>query len=264
MSSLVLCSRQGKVTLLKLNRPKELNALNSALIQSLNEELDKAAADQDVGCVVITGEGGKAFAAGADIKEMQSKTLSEVYNQDFLTTWTKINSFRKPIIGAINGFALGGGCELAMMTDILLASPHAKFGQPEINLGIIPGAGGTQRLIRAIGKSRAMEYILTGNMFTAEQASEWGLISRVVPDKEGDAKGQGVVDAAIEMGKLISEKGGLSVIAAKEAVNIAEETSLNNGLAYERKLFHSLFATHDQKEGMTAFVEKRAPNFKNQ
>ncbi|KAF8309418.1 ClpP/crotonase [Clavulina sp. PMI_390] len=253
----ILVSRpEPAVALLTLNRPKALNALNSTLIKELNEALEEADADSSIAAMVLTGSE-RAFAAGADIKEMKDKTFSEAYSGDFLGDWARrMGSIRKPVIAAVSGYALGGGCELAMMCDIILASPTANFGQPEINLGVIPGAGGTQRLTRAIGKSRAMEVILTGMNITAQQASEWGLVSRVVGDGEGE-----VVREAVKLASKIGTKGAVSVQAAKETVNAAYELNLTEGLRLERRVFHSMFATKDQKEGMGAFAEKRKPQF---
>jgi len=241
------------VALITFNRPKALNALFSPLILELNKALDVAQEDDAVGAVVLTGSE-KAFAAGADIKEMKDKTYNEVYKTNFLESWHRLYAFRKPTIAAISGYALGGGCEIAMMCDILLAAPSAKFGQPEINLGIIPGAGGTQRLTRLVGRTRAMELILTGKNFNAEEAEHWGVVSRIVKDGS-------VVDEAVKVAEEIASKGRLSVIAAKEAVNAAYELPLSEGLRLERRLFHGLFATEDQKEGMGAFAEKRKPKF---
>ncbi|EJU05493.1 ECH-domain-containing protein [Dacryopinax primogenitus] len=249
------------VTLITLNRPKALNALSNGLFHELNHALARAELDNDVGAVVLTGSE-KAFAAGADIKEMKDKEFADVYGQNFLSHWTQITEMKKPVIAAVSGYALGGGCELAMMCDIILASPTAKFGQPEINLGIIPGAGGTQRLTRAVGKSKAMEIVLTGRNITAQEAEAWGLVSKVVGEGEGQ-----VVKEALEMAKTIASKGRLSVMAAKEGVNAAYELSLHEGLHFERRLFQSLFATKDQKEGTTgmgAFAEKRKAQFTNQ
>ncbi|GAA6005163.1 uncharacterized protein JCM10292_005590 [Rhodotorula paludigena] len=248
-TSILLSSPAPGVTQITLNRPKALNALNSTLFHELNAALRNLSSDDSIGAVVLTGSE-KAFAAGADIKEMKDKQFAEVYKGDFLAHWTELSSFRKPIIAAVSGYALGGGCELAMMCDIILASPTAVFGQPEINLGVIPGAGGTQRLTHAIGKSRAMELVLTGRNFTAQEASDWGLVSRVV--SEGS-----VVDEAVKVAGKIAGKGKLAVQAAKEGVNSAYELSLAQGLHLERRLFHQLFATNDQKIGMTAFAEKK-------
>ncbi|KAF9781331.1 enoyl-CoA hydratase [Thelephora terrestris] len=258
--NLLISTPHSGVELITLNRPKALNALNSALFVELNEALKKADEDANVGAIVITGSD-RAFAAGADIKEMKDKEYSDVYKNKFLENWTLISTIRKPIIAAVSGYALGGGCELALMCDIILASPTAIFGQPEINLGVIPGGGGTQRLARIVGKSRAMELTLTGRNFSAVEAERWGVVSRIVEPVEGKQK---VVDEAVEMGKLIASKGQISVQAGKEAVNAAYESTLTEGLKVERRLFHGLFATKDQKEGMTAFAEKRQPNFTHQ
>ncbi|ORX35596.1 putative enoyl-CoA hydratase [Kockovaella imperatae] len=256
---LVLTSRSpnNSVAILTLNRPKALNALSSPLFEQLNEELEKADEDESVKAIVLTG-GEKAFAAGADIKEMKDKQYAEVYKTNFLGSWTKMSSIRKPIIGAVSGYALGGGCELAMLCDILLCTPNATFSQPEITLGIIPGAGGTQRLTHLIGKARAMDMVLTGRKINGTTAGEWGLVSRVV------GEGENVVDEAVKVGETIAGFGAVAVQAGKEAVNEALELPLDQGLRYERKLFHSLFATADQKEGMGAFAEKRKPSWTNQ
>jgi len=243
------------VALVTLNRPKALNALSGPLMLELNQALREFDADPEVGAIVLTGSD-KAFAAGADIKEMKDKHFAEVFKTNFLASWSSMMKLRKPVIAAVSGFALGGGCELAMMCDIILASPTAKFGQPEVNLGVIPGGGATQRLTHAVGKSRAMEIILTGRHFSAEEAEKWGLVSRIVGEGEGV-----VVTEAVEMAKTIASKGQIAVFAAKETVNAAYELSLTEGLRLERRLFHSLFATHDQKEGMAAFAEKRKANF---
>ncbi|KAI5118197.1 hypothetical protein M0805_005551 [Coniferiporia weirii] len=243
------------VRLITLHRPRALNALCAALIGELNAALDGAERDPSVGAVVVTG-GEKAFAAGADIKEMKDREFDDVYANNFLEDWHRLANFRKPTIAAVSGYALGGGCELALMCDIILASPSATFGQPEINLGVIPGAGGTQRLTRAVGKSRAMELALTGRTFSAAEAERWGVVSRVVPEGAGV-----VVEEAVAMASVIAGKGRVAAQAAKESVNAAYEMSLAEGLRFERRLFHGLFATQDQKEGMTAFVEKRKPKF---
>ncbi|KAH8113507.1 enoyl-CoA hydratase [Phellopilus nigrolimitatus] len=244
------------VALITLNRPKALNALCAALVAELNDALDAAERDDAVGAVVLTGSE-RAFAAGADIKEMKDKEFDDVYKNDFLANWHRIAAFRKPTIAAVSGYALGGGCELALMCDILLAAPSAVFGQPEINLGVIPGAGGTQRLARALGKARAMELVLTGATFGAADAARWGVAARVV---EGGEPGE-VVRAAVELARVVAGKGRLAVQAGKESVNAAFELPLADGLRFERRLFHGLFATPDQKEGMAAFVEKRKPKF---
>ncbi|GAA5944611.1 uncharacterized protein JCM15063_000057 [Sporobolomyces koalae] len=252
--NIILSSPSPGVSLITLNRPKALNALNSALFDELNSALASLSTDDSVHAVVLTGSS-KAFAAGADIKEMKDKEFAEVYKSDFLAHWTQLTKFRKPIIAAVSGYALGGGCELAMMCDIILAAPNAVFGQPEINLGVIPGAGGTQRLTHAIGKSRAMELVLTGSNFTAQQASDWGLVSRVVEE------GQDVVDESVKVAKKIASKGRVAVQAGKEGVNAAYELSLQEGLRFERRIFHQLFATNDQKVGMRAFAEKKKPEW---
>jgi enoyl-CoA hydratase len=255
-NSYILTSRPDpSVALLTLNRPKALNALSSPLFEELNKALLEADNDQSIGAIVLTGSE-KAFAAGADIKEMKDKEYSDAYKNNFLESWTNLTKIRKPIIAAVSGYALGGGCELALMCDIILASPTAKFGQPEINLGVIPGGGGSQRLTRIIGKSRTMELVLTGRNFSAAEAEKWGVVSKVVGEGEGK-----VVEEAIEMAKLIASKGQVAVQAGKEVVNAAYELNLAEGLRFERRIFHGLFATKDQKEGMGAFAEKRKPNF---
>lgn len=255
----ILVEKKGKddcVGLIQLNRPKSLNALCDALMHDLNDALEKFNADSSVGCIVLTGSS-KAFAAGADIKEMQNKTYTECINSNFLSHWTRVAENRKPIIAAVNGFALGGGCELAMMCDIIYAGDKAQFGQPEILLGTIPGAGGTQRLTRAVGKSLAMELVLTGNRINAETALRAGLVSKVV--------GRDVlVDEAVKTAETIAQNSQLIVGIAKEAVKSAFETTLEQGNLFEKRLFHSTFATGDRKEGMTAFVEKRKANFTNE
>ncbi|KAH8920871.1 ClpP/crotonase [Atractiella rhizophila] len=242
----------NNVALITLNRPKAYNALSAGLFVDLNHALDACASPESgIRAVVITGGHPKAFAAGADIKEMASKSFADVYTREFLGSWQRISSIDIPIVGAINGLALGGGCELAMMCDILLASPNASFGQPEINLGVIPGSGGTQRLTAAIGKSRAMELILTGKSITATEAASYGLVSRVSED---------VVTDAVAVAEEIASKSKLAIKAAKEAVNAAAEVPLEAGVKLERRLFHSLFATEDQKEGMQAFVQRGRQN----
>ncbi|TCD69749.1 putative enoyl-CoA hydratase, mitochondrial [Steccherinum ochraceum] len=248
----ILVSRPAEgVGLITLNRPKALNALSSPLFKELNEAAEELDKDESIGALVLTGSE-RAFAAGADIKEMKDKTFVDVYRNRFLEDWTKITALRKPIIAAVSGYALGGGCELALMCDIILASPTAVFGQPEINLGVIPGGGGTQRLVHAIGKSRTMELTLTGRNFSAVEAESWGVVSRVVSEGEGK-----VVEEAVKMAALIASKSQVAVQAGKEAVNAAYEMTLAEGLRFERRLFHGLFATQDQKEGMSAFAEKR-------
>ncbi|XP_056387202.1 enoyl-CoA hydratase, mitochondrial isoform X2 [Hyla sarda] len=252
----ILVERRGQnqnVGYIQLNRPKALNALCDGLMTEINQALDSFEVDPQIGAVVITGSE-KAFAAGADIKEMQNRTFQECYGGSFLSHWNRVSTVKKPVIAAVNGFALGGGCELAMMCDIIYAGEKAQFGQPEILLGTIPGAGGTQRLTRAVGKSLAMEMVLTGDRINAQEAKEAGLVSRVYPvDK--------VVDEAINCGEKIAKSSKLIVSMAKEAVNGAFELSLSEGNRLEKRLFHSTFATDDRKEGMTAFVEKRKANF---
>lgn len=240
---------------IQLNRPKALNALCDGLMADVSKAVDDFERDPNIGAIVITGSE-KAFAAGADIKEMTNLTFQECYTGNFLSHWDRITRARKPTIAAVNGYALGGGCEVAMMCDIIYAGEKASFGQPEINLGTIPGAGGTQRLVRAIGKSKAMEMILTGERMTAQDAERAGLVSKVYPVDQ-------VVSKAIELGEKISEMSKIAVALAKEAVNAANELSLERGLVFEKRLFHSTFATEDRKEGMTAFSEKRKPNFKD-
>ena len=253
--SSILVETHGKVGLIRLNRPQALNALNSALIGELNQALDSFEADRGIGCVVITGSE-KAFAAGADIKEMQSKTYLASYLDDFITSWEQVTRARKPIIAAVAGFALGGGCELAMMCDFILAADTAKFGQPEIKLGVVPGAGGTQRLTRYVGKSKAMEMCLTGRMIDAAEAERCGLVSRIVP-------AAGLVEEALKTAAAIAALSLPVVMLAKECVNRAYETTQAEGVRFERRVFHSLFGSHDQKEGMSAFVEKRPAVFRN-
>jgi enoyl-CoA hydratase len=246
----------GKVGVITLNRPKQLNALNNQLMDELGAALKAFDAEEAIGCMVITGSE-KAFAAGADIGAMATYTFADVYQGDYITrNWETIRSVRKPVIAAVSGFALGGGCELAMMCDFIIAADNAKFGQPEIKLGIIPGAGGTQRLPRAVGKAKAMDMVLTGRMMDAPEAERAGLVSRVVPLEKlmGEALG-----AALQ----ICDYSQLAVLAAKESVNRAYEGALSDGVMFERRLFHALFATEDQKEGMDAFVNKRKALFKN-
>jgi enoyl-CoA hydratase len=258
--SLILTELRGsterRIGLIALNRPKQLNALNETLMQQLGAALLNYDRDDNIGCIVITGSE-KAFAAGADIGDMASKSFMDAYKADFITrNWETIRQVRKPVIAAVAGFALGGGCELAMMCDFIIAADNAKFGQPEIKLGIIPGAGGTQRLPRAVGKGKAMDMVLTGRMMDAAEAERAGLVSRVVPlDK--------LMDEALAAAELICTLSGPSVMMAKECVNRAFETGLADGVSFERRVFHSLFATLDQKEGMDAFVAKRKPAFKH-
>ncbi|WP_226623830.1 enoyl-CoA hydratase [Alloyangia pacifica] len=244
------------VATITLNRPDALNALNSQLLGELAQALTEADANDKVRCIILTGSA-KAFAAGADIKEMSEKSFVEMYLGDFFEPATEaVAKVRKPVIAAVSGYALGGGCELAMMCDFIIASETAKFGQPEINLGVIAGIGGTQRLPRYVGKAKAMDMHLTGRFMDAEEAERSGLVSRVVPVKQ-------LMDEAQSAAAKIAEKSMLASIAAKQAVNRAFETTLDEGLLFERRLFHSLFATEDQKEGMSAFLEKRTPQFRD-
>jgi len=244
----------GKVGIVTLNRPKALNALNDALMTELGEALKAFDADPAIGCMIVTGSE-RAFAAGADIGAMAKYSFVDVYKGDYITrNWETVRSIRKPVIAAVSGFALGGGCELAMMCDFIIAADNAKFGQPEIKLGVIPGAGGTQRLPRAVGKSKAMDMALTGRMMDAAEAERAGLVSRVVPfDK--------LADEALGAALQIADFSQIAVMAAKESVNRAFESGLSDGVMFERRLFHALFATTDQKEGMDAFVNKRKPDF---
>ena len=247
--------RHGRVALLRLDRPRALNALNARLIGEIADALTRFEADPDIGCVVLTGSS-EAFAAGADIKELRDKTVAEAYLDDFLSRWDGVARARKPIIAAVAGYALGGGCELAMMCDFILAADTAKFGQPEIKLGVIPGSGGTQRLVRSIGKSKAMELVLTGRLMGAEEAERCGLVARILPADK-------LLEEALKTARTIAALSLPAVLMAKEAVERAYETPLSEGVRFERRLFYSLFATHDQKEGMTAFIEKRPPRFEN-
>jgi len=252
----LLVETDGPVGIITLNRPEALNALNDKLVTELGQQLDLWEKDKDIGCVVLTGQG-RAFAAGADIKEMRPQSYMDAYGNDFITrNWERASTFRKPIIAAVNGFALGGGCELAMMCDFILASEAAKFGQPEINLGVMPGAGGTQRLTRFVGKSKAMEMCLTGRMMDAAEAERSGLVSRVLPADK-------LLEEAKAVAKKIAGQSRPIAMMTKESVNAAYETMLRQGLMFERRLFHSMFSTNDQKEGMAAFAEKRPANFTN-
>ncbi|MBL4786800.1 MAG: enoyl-CoA hydratase [Cohaesibacteraceae bacterium] len=251
----ILTETRGRVGLITLNRPKALNALSSALMNEVGEILDVWDKDDKIGCVVVTGSE-KAFAAGADIKEMSSLSYMDAYLGDLITPWERVSRNRKPVIAAVAGYALGGGCEFAMMCDIILAAENAKFGQPEITLGVMPGAGGSQRLTRFVGKSKSMDMCLTGRMMDAEEAERSGLVSRVFP----------VADLLEETMKIATRIAGMSLPIAmmtKESVNRSYETTLAEGVRFERRLFHSMFATEDQAEGMAAFVEKRTANFKN-
>jgi len=253
---MILVEVRGRVGLITLNRPKALNALNDALMDELGDALAKFDGDENIGCVVLTGSD-KAFAAGADIGAMKDWSYMDVYKSEYITrNWERIRTVRKPVIAAVAGYALGGGCELSMMCDFTIAADTAKFGQPEIKLGIIPGAGGTQRLPRAVSKSKAMDMVLTARVMDAAEAERAGLVSRVVPADK-------LLDEALAAANQICEYSLPVVMAAKESVNRAYESTLNEGVLFERRMFHSLFATEDQKEGMAAFVEKRKPKFKH-
>jgi enoyl-CoA hydratase len=252
----ILIEARGRVGLITLNRPKAMNALNDALMDELGEALAKFDADENIGCLVITGSD-KAFAAGADIGAMKDWSYMDVYKSGYITrNWERIRSVRKPVIAAVAGYALGGGCELSMMCDFIIAADTAKFGQPEIKLGVIPGAGGTQRLPRAVGKSKAMDMVLTARMMDAAEAERAGLVSRVV-------RADRLIDEALAAANQICEYSLPVVMAAKESVNRAYESTLSEGVLFERRTFHALFATEDQKEGMAAFVEKRKPKFRH-
>ncbi|XP_029678873.1 probable enoyl-CoA hydratase, mitochondrial [Formica exsecta] len=251
-----IVGEKKNVGLITLNRPKALNALCDELINEMNHALEHFSTDSSIGAIVITGSE-KAFAAGADIKEMKDKSYATNLKENFIANWDNISKNKKPVIAAVNGYTLGGGNELAMMCDIIYAGDKARFGQPEIVIGTIPGAGGTQRLTRIIGKSKAMEIVLTGNMITAEEAERSGLVSKVFPADK-------VVGEAVKLGEKIASHSQLIVSLAKESVNAAYETTLQQGLQFEKKLFHSTFSLADRKEGMTAFLEKRPPKFTNE
>jgi enoyl-CoA hydratase len=252
----IIVEKKGRVGVVTLNRPKALNALCDALVQELGLALDDFEADAHIGAIVVTGSE-KAFAAGADIKEMKDRGFVDVYLSDFITKgWERVAHCRKPVIAAVAGYALGGGCELAMMCDVVLAAETAKFGQPEITLGVLPGAGGTQRLTRLVGKAKAMEMCLSGRMMDAAEAERSGLVSRVLPAEQ-------LLDEAMKLADRIASMSTPVVMMVKESVNRAYETTLAEGLRFERRLFHAAFATEDQKEGMAAFVEKRQPDFKD-
>jgi enoyl-CoA hydratase len=251
----ILVETQGRIGVIRLNRPQALNALNRALIAELTQAIETFDADEKIGCMLITGSD-KAFAAGADIKEMADKPFIDAYLGDFVSNWNAVARARKPIVAAVAGFALGGGCELAMQCDIIIAADTAKFGQPEIKLGVIPGIGGTQRLTRAVGKAKAMDLTLTGRMMDAAEAERSGLVARVVSSAD-------LMNEAMKVAETIANMSLPSVLAGKEAVNRAFESSLAEGITFERRIFHSLFATEDQKEGMKAFIEKRPPKWKN-
>ncbi len=252
----ILAEKKGRVGLITLNRPKALNALCTPLIDELGVALDAFEADSEIGCIVLTGSE-KAFAAGADIKEMSERDFIDVYSNDFITDdWEKVAKCRKPVIAAVAGYALGGGCEMAMMCDFIIAADNAKFGQPEITIGTIPGAGGTQRLTRAVGKAKAMEMCLTGRIMDAEEAERSGLVTRIVPLDN-------LLENALETADKIAKLSQPVVMMAKESVNKAFETTLAEGVMFERRAFHTTFALEDRKEGMSAFAEKRQPNFQN-
>lgn len=252
----IIVSREGGVATIRLNRPEARNTLNSALMAELSEALDTFEADDTIGAVIITGNE-RAFAAGADIKEMKDMSAVDMFMADYFTAgWERVTTCRKPVIAAVSGYALGGGCELALMCDFIVAADNAMFGQPEINLAILPGIGGTQRLARLLGKSKAMDMCLTGRMMAADEAERSGLVARVFPAAD-------LLVEAQKIAKSIAEKSRPAVYMAKEAVNKAFETTLTEGVRYERRLFHAAFATEDQKEGMAAFTEKRKPEFKN-
>jgi len=252
----ILVETRDAVGVITLNRPQALNALCAALIDELAQALDDLEADDGIGCIVLTGSE-KAFAAGADIKEMQDKTFMQVYLEDFITKgWERLAQTRKPVIAAVAGYALGGGCEIAMMCDMIIAADTAKFGQPEITLGTIPGSGGTQRLTRYVGKAKAMDLCLTGRMMDAEEAERAGLVARVVPAAQ-------LLDEALNAAAKIASLSLPAVMIAKEAVNRAYETTLSEGIRFERRMFHASFAMDDRKEGMAAFVDKRKPAWKN-
>ena len=249
----ILLENHGRVGLITLNRPQALNALNAQLVSEVNHALDGLEADVNIGCIVITGSK-KAFAAGADIKEMAELTYPQIYMDDLFSDSDRVANRRKPIIAAVNGFALGGGCELALMCDFILAGDNAKFGQPEINLGVLPGMGGTQRLTRAVGKAKAMEMCLSGRLIDAVEAERCGIVARIVPSDE-------LLDEALKVATVIASKSLPIAMMIKESVNRAFEVNLTEGVRFERRVFHAAFATQDQKEGMAAFVAKRAPEF---
>jgi len=252
----IVVERRGRVGIVRLNRPQALNALNVTLKDELLSAVEAFDADADVGCILMTGSD-KAFAAGADIKEMADQSYIDIFRADYTADYERLARVRKPIIAAVAGFALGGGCELAMMCDLIIAADNAKFGQPEIKLGVIPGIGGSQRLARAVGKAKAMDLILTGRMMDAAEAERSGLVARVVPAAS-------LMEEALKVAETIAAMSQPSLIAAKEAVNRSFETSLAEGVRFERRVFHALFATKDRKEGMAAFIEKRPPRFTNE
>jgi len=252
----IIAERRGRVGIVRLNRPQALNALNVTLKNELLGAAEGFDADANVGCILMTGSD-KAFAAGADIKEMADQSYIDIFRADYTADYERLARVRKPVIAAVAGFALGGGCELAMMCDFIIAADNAKFGQPEIKLGVIPGIGGTQRLARAVGKAKAMDLILTGRMMDAAEAERSGLVARVVPAAS-------LMEEAMKVAETIAAMSQPSLLAAKEAVNRSFETSLAEGVRFERRVFHALFATKDRKEGMAAFIEKRPPRFMNE
>lgn len=245
--------RDGRVVIVRLNRPKALNALNSDMLCQMITQMQKLDRDPEVGCFVITGNE-RAFAAGADIKELASKSYLDMFHEDFLSGWGKIAALRTPKIAAVSGYALGGGCELAMMCDMIFAAENAKFGQPEIKLGLIPGMGGSQRLTKLVGKAKAMDMILTGRMMDAHEAERSGLVARVIPNDD-------LLAETMATAHTIANYSKVAALVGREAVNQAEELSLNDGILYERRVYHALWATHDAQEGMQAFIEKRPPEF---
>lgn len=252
----IIIEKRGQVGVIKLNRPEALNALNGQLMEELTQAIDELESDDKIGALIITGNE-KAFAAGADIKDMKDMSFMHAYLNDFVTKgWERVTRCRKPVLAAVAGYALGGGCELAMMCDFILAGDNAKFGQPEATIGALPGAGGTQRLTRAVGKSKAMEMCLTGRMMNADEAERSGLVSRVLPVAD-------LMDEAIKTAEIMARLSRPALYMIKESVNRAFETSLREGILFERRMFHAMFATDDIKEGMTAFAEKRRPNFTN-
>jgi enoyl-CoA hydratase len=251
----ILVEQRGAVTLVTLNRPQALNALNSEVLKELIDAFARYDADNGQRCLVLTGSGDKAFAAGADIKEMQPQGFAEMYSANFFAGWEQVTATRKPWIAAVAGYALGGGCEVAMMADFIIAADSAKFGQPEIKLGVTPGMGGSQRTAHAVGKAKAMDLCLTGRMMDAEEAERSGLVSRVVPADQ-------LLDEALKVAETIAAMPPLAAVAVKEMINAAFEMPLSQGIRFERRLFHGLFGTEDQKEGMAAFVEKRPGNWK--
>lgn len=256
MSPVVTTEKRGRVAILTVSRPEALNAVNAAVREGLAQAAENLEADPDIGCVVLTGAGDKAFIAGADIREMSDKSYMDMFLSDAISVLDRFASIRIPVIAAVNGFALGGGCEIAMMCDFIIASENARFGQPEIKLGVIPGWGGTQRLVRAIGKAKAFDLILTGRMMDAREAESCGLVARVVPHAK-------LMEEALAAANTIAAFSRPAVLVAKEAANRAFESSLAEGIRFERRVFYSLFATEDQKEGMAAFMTKRQPAFKH-